>query len=343
MAGASFGEPFALAQPRARHTATRLPDGRVLLAGGEDEDFLSTTAVELVSPSERRSVAGPPLVQDRYDHAAVALPDGSVVVAGGFSTTGGGHLASIERFDGAAWTVVGELDAARVGLSGFLLHDGRAVFFGGDNGTEIPRTAVAVGADDVVTVLPVDIGSDRRLFAAAQLSDGSILLGGGYAPPEVATVTRIDADGRSARAVRAIPGARRQAMAATLQDGASGPRAAVFGGLGLADVQVYDAGLDRWTSPGSLSASRASGEVVTLGCAVVVCGGLTGPGNALVATATCEGVANDGGGVVPMTAALPVATFSFSFTALDDRTALVAGGSGDDAPLGTAVVLTLAP
>jgi hypothetical protein len=130
-------------------------------------------------------------------------------------------------------------------------------------------------------------------------------------------------------------------MAAALVDGPDGPRAAVFGGLGLADVQVYDAATDRWSSPGALEAPRASAEVVTLGCAVVVCGGLIGPGDALEPTATCEALTHDGGFVVSTAATLPAPTFSFTFTALDDSSALVTGGSGDDAPLGTAVVLSL--
>ena len=54
------------------------------------------------------------------------------------------HLASIERFDGVAWTVLGALDEPRVGLAGFLLDDGRAVFFGGDNATAIPRAVCAL-------------------------------------------------------------------------------------------------------------------------------------------------------------------------------------------------------
>jgi hypothetical protein len=339
---ARFGPTFALQEPRSRHTATLLDDGTVLLVGGEDRDFLSTRAVEIVDPVTRTSTAGPPLLVDRYDHAAVRLPDGSVVVAGGFSTTGGGHLSSMERFDGNVWTTVGDLDAPRVGLSGFLLPDGRALFFGGDNSTEIPRTAVVVDSAGVVAVLPIDVGEARRLFAATQLSDGSVLVAGGFAPPEVATTTRIAADGSSALSVRSLPGARRQAMAASLADGPAGPRAVVIGGLGLADVQVYDADEDRWTSSGSLSLPRASAEVAVFGCGVIVCGGLVGPGNALTSTATCEVIDRQTAAVSAMAATLPAPTFSFTLTTLDDDHALVAGGAGDDAPLGTAMVLTLA-
>jgi hypothetical protein len=338
---ATFGASFPLVQARARHTATKRPDATVMLVGGEDGDFLSTSSVELVLPAERRSVPGPALAQDRYDHAAVGMPDGSVIVAGGFSTSGAGFLSSIERFDGVSWTTVGDLDVPRAGLSGFLLDDGRALFLGGSNATEIPRTAVVIDDEGTVAVLPIDIGPYRRSAAAAKLSDGSVLVAGGHAPPDVAAATLIAADGLNASALAPLPLARRQAMASPLLDGPEGPRAVVFGGLGLADIQLYDAGTERWSSPGSLQSARASAEVVTLACAVVVCGGLVGPGNDLVSSETCEALARSDGRPLPMTATLPAATFSFSFTALDDDSALAAGGSSDGGPLDQAAVLRL--
>ena len=70
----------------------------------------------------------------------------------------------------------------------------------------------------------------------------------------------------------------------------------------------------------------------------MVCGGLGDDG----ALSSCEGVDGDGR-PVSMTASLPAATFSFSFTALGDDAALMAGGSLPTGHLGEARVLRLAP
>jgi len=93
-----------------------------------------------------------------------------------------------------------------------------------------------------------------------------------------------------------------------------------------------------FTSQGNLGGGRHSGKALALGCGVVVCGGLGDDG----ALSTCEG-ADANGLPVSMAAALPVATFSFSFTALDDTRALMAGGSLPDGHFDEAHVLTLAP
>jgi hypothetical protein len=325
-----------LVVPRSRHTATLLDDGRVMLVGGEDDDFLQTASVEFIDVDAGTSTAGPPLNTARYEHAAVKLGDGSVVVAGGFGP--GGHLDSVERYDGTAWTTLAPLDAARAGLGGFALDDGRALFAGGDNSLAIPTTAVIVDGSVVAPATGVDIGANRRLSAATKLADGRVLLAGGFFTSAIDTTVIISADATSSVPGPSLPGARRQAMIAPLADGG----AVVIGGLGvggiLRDIQRLPATGAGFLGTGTLAAPRHSGRALALGCGVVVCGGLGSDGP----MATCEGI-DDVGRPVPMQASLPSPTFSFSFTALDDTRALVAGGSLPDGHVATAVVLTLAP
>ncbi len=330
---ASFGAAIALQVPRSRHSATRLIDGRVLLVGGEADDFLPTDAVEIVDVDAGTSESVAPLNEARYEHAAVLLGDGSVVVAGGF---GAGHLASVERFDGAAWTVIGALDAPRAGLSGIALDDGRALFFGGDNTESIPTTMVVVDTDSVDVVAGASIGENRRLHAAVKLSSGQTLIAGGFFTSAIATTAIVDANGSGAVAGPALPGARRQAMAVALADGG----ALVVGGIGqglLSDIQHMPPTLAGFISSGSLPAPRHSGEAVALGCGAVICGGLGDDG----ALDSCVGIDGDAL-AVPMGATLPEPMFSFTFTLLDNGRALVAGGSLPENHLGEARVLRLA-
>src|SRR5262245_15586228 len=73
---------LSLSTPRRGHTATALPDGRVLVLGGENERGL-VADVEVVDPvSKGASVIGS-LEVARSWHTATALPDGRVVIIGG--------------------------------------------------------------------------------------------------------------------------------------------------------------------------------------------------------------------------------------------------------------------
>ena len=272
IAGATFGAAIALQVPRARHTATVLDDGRVLLVGGEDDSFLQIADVEIVDPVAGTSVAGPSLNDARYEHAAVKLADGSVVVAGGFGP--GGHTASIERFNGTSWTRLDPLDAPRAGITGLALKDGRAVFFGGDNSEAIPTSIVVVDTTGAVSSpAGLSIGANRRLHSAVRLEDGAIFIAGGFFTSAIATTAFLTADATSASDGPPLPGARRQAMAVPLKDGS----ALIMGGIGTgatADVQKLAATRAGFTSVGALSAPRHSGRALALGCGVVVCGGL---------------------------------------------------------------------
>src|SRR5207245_4848835 len=89
--------PHRLVTPRWDHTATLLPDGRILLTGGRNDAGVLASA-EIFDPTTETITAltGALMTTPRAGHTATLLPDGRVLILGGDS--GSGALATAEVF-----------------------------------------------------------------------------------------------------------------------------------------------------------------------------------------------------------------------------------------------------
>jgi len=95
-ATASFVPAGSLAEARAGHTATALPDGRVLVVGGGVRDGMVLLApAEVWVPATASFGAAGSLAEAREGHTATLLPDGRVLVVGGFGGDGPVSLAEV--------------------------------------------------------------------------------------------------------------------------------------------------------------------------------------------------------------------------------------------------------
>jgi hypothetical protein len=118
---------------RERHTATLLPDGRVVVAGGYSLSGGYLASAEAYDPSTGAWSPTGSLNAARSEHTATLLPNGYVLVVGGYN---GDYLASAELYDpvSGAWSTTGDLNTGRSEHTATLLPDGRLLVAGGWDG-----------------------------------------------------------------------------------------------------------------------------------------------------------------------------------------------------------------
>ncbi len=162
---------------RAGHTATRLPDGNILVVGGENGSG-PVCGAEIFDPASRTFSLGAGLMTARTEHTATRLSDGRVLVIGG--RTSNRLLDATEIYDPEtrSFSPGPVLDTARAGHTATLLPDGRIVVVGGDSGGSVEVFDPQVGAFQRVEAR---LAVPRRYHVAALLKDGTLLIAGGNA------------------------------------------------------------------------------------------------------------------------------------------------------------------
>src|SRR6266478_5596840 len=128
----TFDNTGSLNTARYVHTATLLPNGKVLVAGG-GTGVSELSSAELYDPASGSWSPTGSLTTARNDHTATLLPSGKVLVAGGDSSSG--YLTSAELYDPASgtWSATGSLNTARDNHTATLLPSGKVLVAGGFN------------------------------------------------------------------------------------------------------------------------------------------------------------------------------------------------------------------
>ena len=161
-----------------QRAATRLPDGRVLVAGGHGIGGAALATAELYDPGTGTWSPTGNMSQARNAYAAAQLTDGRVLAVGG--SDGTNALATAELYDPATgtWSMTGSLRQARDFHTATLLTSGRVLVAGGTDG----RDLFACELYDPATGNWSQVGSleqMREQHTATLLSDGRVLVAGG--------------------------------------------------------------------------------------------------------------------------------------------------------------------
>ncbi len=165
---------------RAAHTATLLPDGRVLLTGGFAGNEQALNSTELFDPVAQTFSPAPTLAVGRMSHSATLLPDGRVLIAGGFN---GDYLASAEIYDPQtnSFTSAGSMLTGRSGHVAVLLNDGKVLVAGGTGeGWSFLQSAEIYDPQTNTFSATGAMSVPRESHTATLLTDGSVLITGGH-------------------------------------------------------------------------------------------------------------------------------------------------------------------
>lgn len=280
----SFTEAAELSHERTLTTATLLPSGKVLVAGGQNPDGSALAEAELYDPvADSWSTAGT-LSVARFNHSATLLPSGKVVVAGGL-VSGGAASAAIDVYDPTtnSWSTSTSLSTARGQHGAALLSDGKVLFAGGANGVTAGLASCEIWDPDSGQVsVTGSLASGRMQFTLLRLPSGKLLAAGGAASAPLATAERFDPATQQWEPAGLLAQARADAGAALLPSGVvliAGGYVA-NNGQGTASTELYDPATNTWSSSANLQVARAapglsvlaSGEVLVVGGATLTSG-----------------------------------------------------------------------
>ena len=253
----------SLGVKRYGHTATLLPNGKVLVAGGIGFGTIYLSIAEIYDPSNGTWTAAGTMGTARAFHTATLLPDGRLLVAGGRSaSTVVVSNADIYDPSSGTWTATGSLGTARALHVASLLPDGKVLVAGGQSGrnaafsdVEIydPSAGTWIGAESMVTA--------RFGHAATLLLDGRVLVSGGYGDGAYQASAEIFDPLTGTWTTTGTMGTRRANHTATPL---SGGRVLVAGGYNytggsvyLSTAELYDPSNGMWTATGSMGTPRA--------------------------------------------------------------------------------------
>jgi N-acetylneuraminic acid mutarotase len=245
---------------RDGHTATLLPDGKVLVTGGSGDAAVLSNSEVYDEPTAGSWTNVASLNTARESHTATLMPSGKVLIAGGIGPSG--YLASVEVYDPSlnTWANVASLNIARSSHTATLLSDGKVLVAGGQTtgGNITASTEIYDPSKDTWTsVAAMNIA--RTNHTATLLPSGKVLVAGGYGNGgnDLSSVEVYDPVVNTWTHVAWLNTDRRDHTATLLPSG----KVLVVGGFHMSggwvyNTEVYDPEANTWTTVATMNLAR---------------------------------------------------------------------------------------
>jgi hypothetical protein len=243
--------------PRYLHTATLLPNGKVLVAGGAGEFIRDFATAELYDPASGTWSATGSMTSPRWRHSAILLRNGKVLVAGG--TSASRNLATAELYDPATgtWSATGSMSLPRALHTATLLPNGKVLVTGGHDSNILIAEVYDPASGTWSSTGPLAYA--HFLSTATLLPNGKVLIAGGKMfTLWLADAELYDPQSNTWSAASSMASARHGHIATLLPNG----KVLVVGGSTqnnssiLSSAEVYDPASDTWSPAGSMSSPR---------------------------------------------------------------------------------------
>jgi len=326
----------AMTTNRTSPSATLLPDGRVLLAGGwlmaqvqtnpPAYSSFSLTSAELYDPATGNWTATTnTMTEGRNDHTASLLPNGQVLLAGGFQN-GPGDRDTLELFDPvtSAWiTITNKLNSARSHHTATLLPGGKVFVAGGfsrnwvTNSTEVCDSANGTWANASALSFP------RANHTATLLPNGKVIVAGGDSNPTALSSAELFDPTTGLWTVTSPMVTPRSSHTATLLPNG---KLLVAGGRGIGEIlsaELYDPAGGSWMPTGAMNTKRMYHSATLLKNGKVLVAGGYNSANGVLSTAELY---NPATGTWADTTPMNTNHASHTATLLLDGRVLIAGG-----------------
>ena len=337
----------SMATARVKHTATLLGSGKVLVAGGYDNNSSShLSSAELYDPSGSGTFAATgPMGTARNGCTATLLISGKVLVAGGYMGT---YVSSAELYDpngSGTFAPTGPMATARENHTATRLASGKVLLAGGYNTSGPLSSAELYDPAGSGTFAPTgSIGTARRYHTATLLISGKVLLAGGdsIGGSTLSSAELYDPSGSGTFAPTSSMGTARRYHTATLF--ASGKVLLAGGDNGgsgnLSSAELYDPlGSGTFAATGSMGTARRAHTATLLASGKVLIAG--GNDSGFGSTSSAELYDPSGAGTFAATSSLGTSRYLHTATRLDSGKVLVAGGYGISGSLSSAELLAL--
>lgn len=170
------------------HTATLLPNGKVLIVGGYDSSGHYLASAELYDPATQTFSATGSLATGRADHTATLLPDGTVLVTGGLIETQNytfESLSDAQIYNPATGTFsfASEMNEGHYNHTATLLENGKVLIAGGNyfafGGGSMPADSELYDPSTHTFTVTGSMVTPRENHTATVLNDGTVLIVGG--------------------------------------------------------------------------------------------------------------------------------------------------------------------